>query len=349
MQVSNICLGTLTFGEEAAVGRPGQSSEEYAHKVLDRFVEWGGNFIDTANVYAAGKAEEILGSWLAKNQRERYVIATKARFNMDPTNPNQIGLGRRHVTQAIDDSLRRLQTNYVDLYHMHCWDHAVAIEETLRTMHDLVRCGKVRHVGASNMCGWQMQKLVSVADKLGIPPVISLQQQYNLLCRECEMEAFQVCKIEGIGVLPWGPLKTGMLTGKFQRDKEPTEGRIGWMTQKGDQLAEFWSKMKDDDRVWAILDACKRIANVHEKTVSQVALRWLLQKDVVTSVVIGARTLEQLDDNMGAANGWRLTADEMNELDILSELPLLAPHDLSKKVNVIRFNPAMPDYQVRNK
>ncbi|KAK7102012.1 1-deoxyxylulose-5-phosphate synthase YajO-like [Littorina saxatilis] len=353
LRVSNICLGTLTFGSEGTTSRPGQNTEEYAHKVLNRFVEWGGNFIDTANVYATGKSEEIVGSWLqAKNERDRYVVATKVRFNMDPSNANQIGLGRRHITQAIEDSLRRLHTDYVDIYQMHCWDHGVPVEETLRTMHDLIRCGKVRYTGSSNVTGWQMQKLVAVADKLDIPPVATLQQQYNLLCRDGEMEAFQVCKIEGIGVLPWSPLKGGLLTGKFTRDATPTDGRIGWVAQnesRGSHSHPAWSKVKEDEKVWNVIDTCKRIGDAHGKSVAQVALRWLLQRDVVPSVIIGARTLEQLDQNMGAANGWAMTAQEMTELDEVSAPTLTHPHDLINKVNVARYNPWMPEYRVGNK
>ncbi|KAK7503552.1 hypothetical protein BaRGS_00005091 [Batillaria attramentaria] len=339
LRVSNIALGAWNFGEEPGSTRVDKISEEDSHKLLDRFAEWGGNFVDTSNVYGTGRSEEIIGSWLSKRERDRYVIATKVRFNMDPTNPNQIGLGRRHITQAVEDSLRRLNTHFIDLY-----------QETLLTMHDLVRCGKVRYVGASNTSGWQIQKLVDTADKLGIPPVATLQQQYSLLQRESEIEAFQVCKLEGIGVLPWSPLKGGLLTGKYQRDKVPTEGRLGWAAadeKRANETSPAWSKIKEDERVWNVLDVCKKFADKYGRTVSQVALRWLLQKDIVPAVIVGARTLDQLDQNMGA-NGWTLSAEEMAELDEVSAIPIPYPHEFIKKVNVIRTNPWQPSCYIQN-
>ncbi|XP_046573745.1 1-deoxyxylulose-5-phosphate synthase YajO-like [Haliotis rubra] len=340
LNAANMCLGTGTFGNPGG-SRPSQASEEYSHQLLDRYVQWGGNFIDTADVYSQGLSEKFLGSWLTKQSRDQFVIATKVRGIV----PSGVGLSRRHIVQNIQNSLERLQTNYVDLYQMHCWDDGTPIEETLRTFHDLVRCGKVLYVGASNVVGWQLQKIACTTDKLGINPFISLQQQYNLACRESEFEPFQVCKMEGLGVLPWGPLKGGLLSGKYTRDSPPTTGRHAWKKEK---YPGSWELIQDNEQIWAIVDAVRDIANTHGKSMAQVSLRWLLQKDVVPSVIIGATTLAQLDDNLGAGSGWTLSAEEMARLDKVSQPKIPYPYEMVWRQNNNRCNLFQSSYLVSN-
>ncbi|KAK6968082.1 hypothetical protein BgiMline_027939, partial [Biomphalaria glabrata] len=260
LKVSNLCLGTMTFGE-SQTGRIGQSDEDLSHQIINRFVERGGNFFDTANVYGRGTSENILGKWLERQTRDNFIIATKVRSNMGvENNPNNVGLSRKHITSSIDASLGRLRTDYVDLYQAHAFDDGTRLEETLRTFDDLVRAGKVRYIGVSNFTGWQLQKLVDTSERLGLNPIVSLQQQYSLVCRESEFEPFQVCKTAGIGVLPWSPLKGGLLTGKVKRGVEPTEGRLGWSVANAkarNQTAPVLSSLSD--RTFDIIESAENI------------------------------------------------------------------------------------------
>ncbi|CAG5127534.1 unnamed protein product [Candidula unifasciata] len=331
------------------MGRPGQSDEDLSHQIINRYVEWGGNFLDTADVYGRGNSETIIGKWLETQPRDKYVIATKCRVNMGTEeNINNVGLSRRHITESIDRSLKRLHTDFVDLYQTHVFDDGTPIEETLRTLDDLVRAGKIRYIGVSNVTGWQLCKLVETTKHLGLNSIISLQQQYNLVSRDSELEPFQVCKAEGLGVLPWSPLKGGFLTGKVKRGQKPTEGRLGWVAEnetKAMQSAPSWKWF--DEKSFDVLEAVEAIAQKHSKTVPQVAIRWLLQKDVVSSVIIGARNLAQLDDNMGV-NGWSLTQEEMRLLDDISAPPRPYPYSLVFFANADRVNPAANNYYVKS-
>lgn len=343
LKVSNICLGTMTFGKQGS-DWPTQADEVKAHTILDRFVELGGNFIDTANIYQRGISEEIIGKWLKTQKREDIVVATKVRFTMG-SGPNDVGLSRRHILQMCDDSLKRLQTDYIDLYQTHGWDAAVPIEETLRALDDLVRSNKIRYIGVSNVTGWQMQKIVDKAETMGINSIVSLQQQYSLLCRHPELEEFQVCRNEGVGVLPWSPLKGGLLTGKFERDNKPVDSgsRVGFThaeeSSRAFQSSPAWSRYEDSDFYWNLVDQMRKIAQKHEKSMPQVALRWTLQKNVVAAVIIGATSVKQLEDNMGASTGWSLTADDMAELDKASGQELPYPYEMVFRMNGNRKNP----------
>ncbi|GAB7193026.1 aldo/keto reductase [Kineococcus sp. NUM-3379] len=310
LSVSHLALGTMTFGNE--------TDREGAFAQLDRFVEAGGTLVDTADVYTAGTSEEIIGAWLAERPAdvtERVVLATKGRF---PTSgePNGVGLSRRHLTRALDASLRRLGTECVDLYQVHAWDPWTPVEETLRALDDFVRAGKIHYYGLSNFTGWQVQKAVSTADALGVLRPVSLQPQYSLLAREIEWEVVPACEENGLGLLPWSPLGGGWLSGKYSRDTPPTGAtRLGEDPGRG---VEAYAGRNARQRTWDVLDAVRAVADGRGATMPQVALAWLAAQPVVSSVILGARTLEQLVDNLGSA-GLELDDAELDRLDAASD------------------------------
>jgi aryl-alcohol dehydrogenase-like predicted oxidoreductase len=315
MKVSELCLGAMVFGRET---EPGES-----RRMMDRFIEAGGNFIDSADVYSRGISEEIVGEWMKGEPRESLVIATKVRFPMGD-DPNDVGLSRKHVIAAAEASLRRLQTDYIDLYQVHGWDDATPLEETFGTLNTLVQSGKVRYVGISNFCGWQLQKTVDVCRQNGWEVPSCLQPLYNLLDRETELELVPVCLNEGLGIIPWSPLRGGWLSGKYRRGMQgPPEGtrvddaeKYGW--------GERWS-IYDNERTWSILDALFEVAQEVGKTPAQVALNWLLGRPGVTAPIVGARSMQHLEDNLGCT-GWTLTPEQMLKLDKASDLPLPYPY-----------------------
>lgn len=303
--VSTLCLGTMTFGTE--------TDEKVAHEQLDRFVERGGNFIDTANVYSGGESERIIGRWLEARPgaRDRVIVATKGRFSRGG-GPNDAGLSRVSLTRALDQSLRRLGVDAVDLYQAHAWDPLTPIEEALRFFDDAVRAGKIRYVGVSNFIGWQLQKAASLTQHLGLAPIVTLQPQYNLLQRGVEIELTQVCLNEGIGILPWSPLAGGWLTGKYRRDTTPTGAtRLG---ENPDRGMEAYGPRNAQERTWAVIDAVRAVAESRGISMARVALAWLADRPAVTSVILGARTVDQLDDNLSAA-ALHLSAAETARLD----------------------------------
>ena len=316
LKVSELCLGAMTFGRE--------SSEEESHAILNRFVEAGGNFIDTANVYSVGVSEEILGRWLSGTTRDDLVIATKVRFPMGK-GPNEVGLSRKHILASVEASLRRLHTDYIDLYQVHCWDSKTPLVETLDTLNSLVRDGKVRYLGASNFSGWQLQKAIDISLQRGWEPFVCLQPQYNLLTRTPEWEVLPVCQEEGLGVIPWSPLRGGWLSGRFRRGMQgpPEDSRIALAEQRG--WGERWSAY-NNETTWRVLDALFAMAEEANRTPAQVAINWLLQRPTVTAPIIGARNLEQLEANLGAA-GWSLTEAQMARLNQASDPGLPYPYD----------------------
>ncbi|HWH29264.1 MAG TPA: aldo/keto reductase [Mycobacteriales bacterium] len=309
--VSTYALGTMTFGAE--------SDERTAHAQLDRFVEAGGTLVDLADVYTDGRAEQIVGGWLADRPadvRDRVVLATKGRFRTG-TGPNDVGLSRRHLTRALDASLRRLGVDAVDLYQVHAFDPLTPLEETLAFLDDAVRSGRVRYAGLSNYTGWQVQRAVDVADqRFPRARPVSLQPQYNLLVREVEWEIVPASIENGLGLLPWSPLGGGWLTGKYQRDTRPSGStRLG---EDPDRGVEAYDRRSARERTWAVVDAVARTAAQRGVTMAQVALAWLHDQPGVTSVILGARTLQQLEDNL-AAVGLHLTAEETAALDAASD------------------------------
>lgn len=312
LRVSELCFGTMLFGEV--------TDEKTSHELLDRFAGAGGTFIDTSDNYSRGASEQILGGWLANQKREDLVIGTKVRGQMSDS-PTDQGLSRQHILKSIDDSLRRLRTDYVDLYQIHYWDPDTPLEETLSTLDTLVRSGKVRYVGASNVKGYQLQKALGLAGEHGWEPFVSLQPCYNLLVREVEWELLAVCRTEGLGVLPYSPLAKGWLSGRYRRGMtEPSAGS---------RIASAGGRMRWDefgtDHTWTVLDALHAVSAETGHTPAQVALNWLLGAPAVTAPIISARTPEHLDDNLGAT-GWSLDPAHRTRLDNASTRPAPYPY-----------------------
>jgi aryl-alcohol dehydrogenase-like predicted oxidoreductase len=305
LAVSELCLGTMTFGKA--------TPEKEANEIINRFIEDGGNFIDTADVYVGGKSEEIVGKAI-KGKRHEIVLATKVRMKVGD-HPNDVGYSRKRIMDGVDASLTRLNTDYIDLYQLHVWDQLTPIEETLRTLDDLISTGKVRYIGCSNFLAWQMMKSLSVSERKGFERFISVQPQYSLLHREMDREVMSLCKEEGIGVLPWAPLGGGFLTGKYKSKERPSFGRL---SQEGP--SEYCWESKGLDRNFVILDKVKQITDEIGKTPAQVSLNWLLMKEGITSPIFGARTMEQYEENIGAVE-WRLSQEQFAELEQVSSLP----------------------------
>ena len=316
LKVSELCLGTMVFGEQNDRG----TSPQEAANIIDRFLDAGGNHIDTANVYAGGRSEEIVGSALAQ-KRANVVLATKVRFSMG-AGANDQGLSRVHIINAIDASLRRLGTDYIDLLYMHCWDPLTPIEESLRAFNDLVSTGKVRYIGVSNFKAWQLMKALAVSDANGWPRFVAAQYQYSLVVRDIEREFIDLCQSEGVGITPWGPLGGGFLSGKYQPNQRPVAGRLSKMP---DETEEAWHR-RATSRNWAIIDAIESIAGAHAGvTYAQIALAWLLNQPQVASVILGVRTIKQLEDNLGPA-GLELSDAELHTLGEASALTESYPY-----------------------
>lgn len=306
--VSTQTLGTMTFGSEA--------DEEASGAILTRFVEAGGTLVNTADVYSAGASEEIIGRWLGEHPTDArgLVLATKGRFPMGD-GPNDLGLSRRHLRDALDASLRRLGVDHVDLYQLHAWDALTPVDETLRFLDDAVSAGRISSYGFSNYLGWQLTKAVHVARAHGWAPPVTLQPQYNLLVRDIEHEVVPAALDAGMGLLPWSPLAGGWLSGKYRRDVSPTGAtRLGENPERG---MEAWAARNADERTWRVLDVVREVADGRGVSPSQVALAWLGEQPAVTSVILGARTVEQLDDNLGAAD-LRLSPEELARLTEVS-------------------------------
>ncbi|MBP1155463.1 MULTISPECIES: aldo/keto reductase [unclassified Paenibacillus] len=301
--VSELCLGTMTFGNT--------TNEQDSIEMVHRFLERGGNFIDTADVYVSGTSEEIVGKAI-REHRSDVILATKVRF---PTgsNINHVGLSRKHILDGVEASLRRLGTDYIDLYQMHVWDQITPIEETLRTLDDLVTSGKVRYIGCSNFLAYQLMKSLSISDFSRYARFISIQPQYSLVCRTMDREVLPLCLEENVGVIPWAPLGGGFLTGRYVRGQEPTEGRLA------SKMGESRWEIRNTEKNFQILDEVISVAREVDKTPAQVALNWLIHKPGITSPIFGARTLEQFEENMGAMD-WKLDAEQWQRLDDVSAL-----------------------------
>ena len=318
LRVSPFCLGAMTFGPEWGWG----SSVADSRRIIDRYLELGGNFIDTANVYTRGHSEQILGEHFgeAPAKRERTVIATKFFGSMLNGDPNSGGAGRKALTAACEHSLRRLRTDYIDLYWMHCWDVHTPIEETMRALDDLVGAGKVRYIGFSDTPAWKVMEAQMTARFRGWVPLIALQLEYSLLERTIEGELVPLALEHGLGITPWSPLKSGVLSGKYTR---ANAGKV--QAGRGE-----WATSALNERAYAIIDALAEIARTAGSTVARVALAWVQQRPGVTSTIIGARTLEQLEDNLAALE-LQLSPEQLGRLDGLSAPQLNFPFDFLKR------------------
>lgn len=283
LRVSPLCLGTMTFGEEWGWGASAADSE----RILDRYMERGGNFIDTANMYTKGHSEKIIGDHLARTgKRDRLVIATKFSGNLYRNDPNGGGANHKAIVQQCDNSLRRLQTDYIDLYWMHCWDRFTPIEETMRALDDLVSSGKVRYIGVSDTPAWKVAQANVLAELRGWPRFVGLQIEYSLLQRTVEGELIPMAEELGLGVTPWSPLAGGALTGKFTRDGDKR-------SERGD-----WTNAYLTDQAFDVVDILVDAAKKLDSTPARLALSWVQNRPGVTSTIIGARRLDQLDDNL---------------------------------------------------
>jgi len=315
LRVSPLCLGAMTFGQELGWG----TSEQESDAIIDRYLHEGGNFIDTANVYTFGHSEKIIGDHLGgeSSKRDRLVIATKFFSNLVPGDPNGGGAGRKALLGACHESLRRLQTDYIDLYWMHFWDRHTPIEETIRTLDDLVRAGKVRYFGFSDTPAWKVAQAQTTAQLRGWAPLIALQIEYSLLERTVEAELMPAAQELGLGVLPWSPLKSGALSGKYTRENAgKVKGDRGFLLESG--LGE---------RAYAIVDELVRIGNEVGTTPAGVALAWVRDRPGVASTIIGARSLPQLEENL-ASLSVDLTPAQLQRLDVLSKPPPTFPLSL---------------------
>jgi aryl-alcohol dehydrogenase-like predicted oxidoreductase len=310
-RVSELCLGTMTFGKEA--------DESMSRKIVDSFLDAGGNFVDTANVYQQGVSEEITGRALAA-KRGDVVLATKVRFPMGD-GPNNVGASRRNIRMQVEESLTRLGTDWIDLYQIHCWDPRTPLEETLSTLNDLVHEGKVRYIGASNYAGWHLAKALGVSALHGWEPFASLQPEYSLITRDLERELLPLCQSEGLAVIPWSPLAGGILTGKYTKDADMPTGTRGAETENP---ITFTYRL--DDRAWNVVDAVREVASDIGKSCAQVALNWVNNRRGITSSIIGARNLEQLTDNLGAV-GWQLDDEHRKKLTWASGFRLGYPYE----------------------
>ncbi|MGA3309465.1 MAG: aldo/keto reductase [Xanthobacteraceae bacterium] len=314
--VSEICLGTMTFGGRGFWTNIGTLDQTIADRVVSRALEAGVNFIDTADVYSEGLAEEITGRAVANSGRRRtdVVLATKAVGAMG-TGPNDRGASRGHIMDAVKASLKRLGTDYIDLYQMHGLDRLTPIEETVRALDDLVRQGHVRYVGLSNWSAWTVMKALGIADRRGWTRPVTLQAYYTIAGRDLEREIAPLLEAEKLGLLVWSPLAGGLLSGKYDRDGKGPQGS---------RRVSFDFPPVDKNRAFDCVDVMREIAKVHRVSVARIAIAWLLHRPFVTSVIVGARNVEQLDDNL-AATEISLAAAELSELDRVSALPAEYP------------------------
>jgi len=322
LRVSPLSLGTMTFGMP-----PGTwgSSDEDAEKMFNLYVERGGNFVDTANFYGAGGSERLLAKFI-KGKRNRIVLATKYSLTMGFGDPNMSGNHRKNMVQAVEASLERLGTDYIDLLYLHVWDRRTPVEEILRAFDDLVRAGKVLYIGISDTPAWQVSRMQAIADLRGWSPLVALQILYNLADRAVERELIPMAREMGLGVLPWSPLAGGVLSGKYDKadlNTKAGQDMAGMDTRKKINLGTG----RLNERTLAIATAAQAIAHEMDKTTAQVALAWTLLNPAVTSPIIGARTVAQFEDNLGALE-VSFTADQIARLDAVSRIELGFPHDM---------------------
>jgi aryl-alcohol dehydrogenase-like predicted oxidoreductase len=316
LRVSVLTMGTMTFGGRGGFADVGSTGVDEARRQVDQCLDAGINLFDTADVYSGGLAEEILGQALG-SRRDDVLVATKVRMSMGH-GPNDAGLSRHHVVSGCEASLRRLGTDHIDLYQVHEWDGVTPLEETLEALDFLVNAGKIRYIGVSNYAGWQLMKALGLSDLHGLPRFVSEQIYYSLQARDAEYELIPAAVDQGLGVLVWSPLAGGLLSGKYRRNEQTPAGSRG--------LTD-WNEppVRDQELLYDTVEVLVDLGQAHGVSAAQVALAWLLRKPAVSTLVIGARTSEQLADNLAAAD-LVLSDDEMERLDKVSEPPLLYPY-----------------------
>ena len=317
LKVSALSFGTATFGGgDAFFSAWGNTDVAEASRLIDICLEAGVNLFDTADIYSGGRSEEVLGKALA-GRRDQVLLSTKAAFRMD-NGPNELGSSRYHLIRACEDSLRRLKTDHIDIYTMHGFDALTPVEETLRTLDTLVQSGKVRYIACSNFSGWHLMKSLATAQTYGWTRYVAHQAFYSLVGREYEWELMPLALDQKVGTIVWSPLASGVLSGKIRRNQPAPEGsRVQQIGSEGSRIP--------DEKVYEIVDMLDVIAEETGKSVSQIALNWLLQRPTVASVIVGARNEEQLKLNLGAV-GWNLTAEQVAKLDKASEIPTIYPY-----------------------
>ena len=330
LRISALSMGTMTFGGSGVFSAIGSTDLNAARRQIDLCLDAGVNLIDTADMYSAGLSEKIVGEALA-GRRNHVLLATKARFPMGD-GPNDAGCSRHHLIAACEASLRRLNTDYVDLYQIHEWDGQTPVEETVAALDTLVHAGKVRYLGISNYTGWQLMKTLATCARLGAAPVVSQQIHYSLQAREAEYELLPITIDQGLGVLVWSPLGGGLLSGKYRRGQQPPAGA---------RHLPDWKEppIRDPEKAYDIIEALVAIGEARGVSAAQVALAWTLGRPGVTSLIVGARTDAQLADNLKAAE-LKLTAEERARLDDVSKPPLLYPYWHQAKTANDRLSPA---------
>ncbi|MCC6559168.1 MAG: aldo/keto reductase [Polyangiaceae bacterium] len=326
LKVSALSLGAMTFGESESFMKGVTSSDEDARRVFDAAIDAGMTLVDTANMYSEGRSEQLTGKWIA-GKRGKVLLATKCRFPVAlhrGVGPHDMGLSRKHILDACEASLKRLGTDVIDLYQVHMQDTEVPIEETLRALDDLVTQGKIRYVGSSNYTGYRLVESLWAADRLRTHRFESMQLQWSLAVRDAERELVPACRAFGVGVMVWSPLARGFLSGKYRRGQQPPPGT----------RLEAWAdsyKAFDNDRMWSLLDVIERLAGRHETTPAAVSLAWLLARPEVSTVIVGARTVPQLQDNLRAL-AVKLAPEDIKELDAASKPAWGYPYEFIARV-----------------
>ena len=323
VRVSELCFGAMTFGGKGFWTVIGEVQQKEADALVNTAMDGGINFFDTANVYSEGRSETILGKALGARRKD-IILATKVRGRMGP-GPNDIGLSRRHIIDSCNASLKRLDTDYIDLYQVHSFDPRTPLEETLRALDDLVRGGKVRYIGVSNFTGWQLMKALAISEKQNLERFVTLQAFYSLIARDLENELVPLSLDQKLGILPWSPLGGGFLTGKYRRGKPRPQG-----ARRSDPTGQFLQF--DEEKGFDIVDELEKTARNYGATITQAALNYLLRKPGVTSVIIGARNKKQLTDNLKTVD-WEMNAEEVARLDELSKPPKVYPYWMLERMS----------------
>jgi len=314
LKISTLTMGTMTFGGEGNFAKVGNTSLDDARRQIDQCLDAGINLIDTANIYSNGRSEEIVGDALGGKRKNDVLISSKVRFRTKE-GPNEEGLSRYHIIRECENSLKRLKTDVIDIYFLHEWDGITPLEETLAALETLVEQGKIRYVGCSNYSGWHIMKALGISQREGHPRFITQQIHYTLEAREAEYELLPISVDQGLGVMVWSPIAGGLLSGKYGRDTETARQLAGWKEPP----------IRDEDRLWRIVDTLKDVGQAHGVSAAQVALAWLLTRPAITTLVVGARNEEQFADNIAAAS-LKLTDEDLRRLGDVSRPPLLYPY-----------------------